>query len=84
MSEENFSERDFEKTVRRKTLKSFAWFFLFICFTLFAWKWLHRQPQDAGALKPLRAAMNTNEKIFSKVGDQVTLGYLLVQLKEHK
>lgn len=26
----------------------------------------------------------TVEKIFSKVGDQITLGYLLVQLKEHK
>lgn len=26
----------------------------------------------------------TVEKIFSKVSDQVTLGYLLVQLKEHK
>ncbi len=67
MSEENFSEKDFKRTVRKKTLTSFLWFFFFFCFLAFAWKWLHRQPQDSGALKPLRAAMNTNEKIFSKV-----------------
>ena len=67
MTEENFSEKDFRRTVRRKTLKSFAWFFLFICLALLAWNWLHRQPKDAGALKPLRAALEANEKIFSGV-----------------
>jgi DMSO/TMAO reductase YedYZ molybdopterin-dependent catalytic subunit len=67
MSEENFQEKDFRRTVRNKTLKSFTWFFIFICLSLAAWNWLNRQPKDAGALKPLRTAMSANEKIFSGV-----------------
>jgi len=67
MENQNFSEEQFKRTVRRKTLISFGWFFLFICFSLFAWKWLHLQPKESGALKPLRTAMNANEKIFSGV-----------------
>jgi len=67
MSEENSSGKDFRKNVRRKSLKSFAWFFLFIIFCVAGWKWLMHQPEEAGALKPLRTAMDANEKIFSGV-----------------
>ena len=67
MTGEHFSEEDFKKTVRKKTLKSFAWFFLFLLLCLSGWWWLMDQPKDAGALKPLRTAMDANEKIFSKV-----------------
>ena len=67
MTEDNFSEKEFNKTVRRKTLVSFAWFILFFCLAIAGWKWLYRQPKESGALKPLRTAMNANEKVFSSV-----------------
>ena len=67
MMENNFSENDFRKTVRRKTIGAFAWFFVFICLALSGWNWLKHQEKDAGALKPLRTVMNANEKIFSGV-----------------
>ncbi len=67
MAEENYSEDQFRKTVRKKTLKSFALFFIFICCVFLGWNWLSHQPKDAGALKPLRKAMDVNENIFSKV-----------------
>jgi hypothetical protein len=67
MTGEDSPEKEFRKTVRKKTLKSFAWFFLFICIIPAAGMWLNHQPKEAGALKPLRRAMNANEKIFSGV-----------------
>lgn len=58
-------------TLTRKTVIAFVCFFLFLLACLFAWKWLHRQPQEAGALKPLRKVLNFNEKLFSGlVSDQ--------------
>ena len=55
------------ETVRKKTLISFLFFFLFIAACIFGWKWLHHQPDENGALKPLRTVLNTNEKIFSTI-----------------
>lgn len=55
------------KQVRNKTLVSFLFFFLFIAACLFGWKWLHDQPVDNGALKPLRTVLNANESIFSGI-----------------
>jgi hypothetical protein len=55
------------KQIRKKTLVSFLFFFLFIVAGIVGWKWLHRQPEADGALKPLRAVLNTNEKIFSSI-----------------
>jgi len=54
---------DTEK-IRNKTLVSFLCFFLFIASCILAWKWLRSQPEDNGTPKPLRAVLNTNEKIF--------------------
>ncbi len=65
--EENKMDDQFRKTVRRKTIRSFAWFFLFFVLLFAGWKWLVSRPQDEGALRPLRKVMNANEKIFSKV-----------------
>jgi DMSO/TMAO reductase YedYZ molybdopterin-dependent catalytic subunit len=53
------------RKVRNKTLISFLLFFLFITSCIVAWKWLHKQPEDNGTPKPLRAVLNTNEKIFT-------------------
>ena len=54
-----------EKQVRNKTLLAFLFFFLFAAGCVVTWKWLHHQPQEQGALKPLRRGLNTNESIFS-------------------
>ena len=51
--------------VRNKTLLSLLFLFLFFATCIAAWIWLRRQPDDNGAPKPLRAVLNTNEKIFS-------------------
>ena len=55
------------KKIRNKTLFSFLFFFLFITLIVCGWFWLRGQPKADGALKPLRSALNTNEKIFSTI-----------------
>ncbi len=50
--------------IRNKTLISFLCFFLFLAACIAGWKWLHHQPEDNGTPQPLRAILNTNEKIF--------------------
>ncbi len=52
-----------EKTIRNKTLVAFVVFFIFIAGCLFAWKWLHQQPMENSALRPLRSVLNLNERI---------------------
>lgn len=49
---------------------SFIIFIVFIAAGIFAWKWLLHQPEDQGALKPLRTTLNANEKIFSNTFSQ--------------
>ncbi len=53
--------------IRKRTLIAFSFFFLFLAGCIFGWIWLHRQPESDGALKPLRAVLNTNEKVFSSL-----------------
>jgi len=53
--------------IKNKTLIAFLFFFLFIASCIAAWKWLHKQPLDNATPKPLRAVLNTNEKIFSSI-----------------
>jgi len=53
--------------VRNKTLVAFLFFFLFIASCIATWKWLHKQPEDNGTPKPLRAVLNGNEKLFSSI-----------------
>jgi DMSO/TMAO reductase YedYZ molybdopterin-dependent catalytic subunit len=54
-----------EKKLRNKTLLSFTVFILMLIAAVVGWKKLHRQPQEAGALKPLRTILNYNETFFS-------------------
>jgi len=54
-----------EKKIRNKTLVALLFFFLFIAGCIVTWNWLHKQPKEQGALKPLRTVLNTNESIFS-------------------
>jgi DMSO/TMAO reductase YedYZ molybdopterin-dependent catalytic subunit len=54
-----------EKYVKRKTMFSFLFFFLFIAASFLAWNALQRQPKVDGALQPLRKGLSMNEWIFS-------------------
>lgn len=59
-----------EKIVHRRTILSFS---IFALLPVAGWKifgWLKNAPKDAGAPKPLRAVLNTNEKLFSSVFDK--------------
>ena len=53
-----------ESEVRKKTIFSFLVFFLMLALAVFIWKWIHRQPTDNQALKPLRMVLNANEGFF--------------------
>lgn len=56
-----------EKTVRNKTLIAFLIFIVLILSAIALWKWLHHQPVEMGAIKPLRKVLNYNEDVFNKV-----------------
>ncbi len=53
--------------VRNKTIFSLLFLLLFVAFCIMGWKWLQHQPQEAGALKPLRTVLNANELIFTNI-----------------
>lgn len=46
---------------------SFLVFFLLICVGIFAWKKLQTQPEEAGALVPLRKGLEVNEWVFANI-----------------
>ncbi len=54
-----------EKKLRNRTIISFAVFIIFLIAVVFTWQWLHHEPTEAGALKPLRKGLDYNEKFFS-------------------
>lgn len=54
-----------EKKLRNKTVVSFFVFILFFVAVFYSWKWLHNQPTEAGALKPLRTVLDYNQTFFS-------------------
>src|SRR5665647_108407 len=53
------------KKFRNKSFLAFILFAIFIIAAVFFWKWIHNQPDVAGAPKPLRKVLNANENIFS-------------------
>lgn len=53
------------KQIRNRTLISFVVFALLIVVTIVVWKWLNHQPQEQGAIKPLRKVLNYNENVFN-------------------
>ena len=61
------------RTVRRRTIISFAVFIVCIVAGLIAWQMLYRQPEASGVQKTLRKVMETNEKVFEKVYDTTHL-----------
>jgi DMSO/TMAO reductase YedYZ molybdopterin-dependent catalytic subunit len=58
-----------DKTALRKSVIAFVLFILLLAAGWSTFKWIKRQPPEAGALKPLRKALNFNEKVFSAVFD---------------
>ena len=54
------------KRFRNKSIIAFILFAVAIVASIFIWKWIHRQPKIADALKPLRKVLSLNEKVFSK------------------
>jgi len=57
------------KQLIKKTLVAFILFALFGTAVWNTFKWIKRQPQDAGALKPLRKTLSFNERVFSSIFD---------------
>lgn len=55
-----------DQQIRRKTILSFSIFIGCIVLAIAGWKWLLSQPEEAGALKPLRKVLQANEKLFQK------------------
>ncbi|MDP4284507.1 MAG: molybdopterin-dependent oxidoreductase [Bacteroidota bacterium] len=53
------------KKFRKRSVIAFILFVIFLAGTVFAWKWIHKQPDMAGVPQPLRKVLNTNENIFS-------------------
>jgi DMSO/TMAO reductase YedYZ molybdopterin-dependent catalytic subunit len=53
-----------DASYRRRIVIAFAVFAVFAAGSVFAWNWLNSQPKEDDALKPLRATLETNEKIF--------------------
>src|SRR5438067_159794 len=60
-------EKKVNRSIRVKTIKAFSVFIVMIVIAIIFWKWLNRQPEDNGVVKPLRVVLNTNEKINSKL-----------------
>lgn len=54
-----------EKQLRKRTIISFSVFIAMLVLSILSWKWLHKQPPDAGTPKPIRNVLNYNEVIFS-------------------
>jgi hypothetical protein len=52
-----------KRLIRKKTIISFSVFILAISLVIIGWKWFLNQSADDGVLKPLRKALNSNEKV---------------------
>lgn len=57
------------KQLRNRTITSFAIFVILIFAGWMGYTWIKNQPKDEGTQKPLRTALNVNEKIFSTLFD---------------
>jgi DMSO/TMAO reductase YedYZ molybdopterin-dependent catalytic subunit len=68
MKKHDFFDRtalETDKKIQRRTFFSFISFALAGATGIAGWKWLNRQPQQDGALLPLRKTLETNEKILT-------------------
>jgi DMSO/TMAO reductase YedYZ molybdopterin-dependent catalytic subunit len=55
-----------QKQVNKKTIIAFSVFIVMITLAIAGWHWLRKQPLDNGVQHPIRAVLNTNEKIIKK------------------
>jgi DMSO/TMAO reductase YedYZ molybdopterin-dependent catalytic subunit len=55
-----------EKLIRRKTVRSFVFFFAGLILMASAWYWLRTQPKEGGMYRPLRTFMAFNEWLFGR------------------
>jgi len=62
----SFDEKEFRRLVRRKTMKSFFLFFIFIGLLYAGYSWLIAQPKDDKALRPFRNVLNANGSVFAR------------------
>lgn len=53
-----------ESQIKRRTIIGLSSLLLFFIACFFSWRWLQHEPKDNGALSPLRAGLNANEKVF--------------------
>ena len=53
-----------DTSFRKRMIISFSIFVVLLIVGFISWKWLLHQPTEQGALKPLRATLQTNEKIL--------------------
>ncbi|RYD97361.1 MAG: molybdopterin-binding oxidoreductase [Sphingobacteriales bacterium] len=57
------------KAWRRRSAFSFTAFILLLACAVFVFRWIKQQPRVDGAPRPLRAALNANEKVFGSYFD---------------
>ena len=62
----NTPEEEFNKTIRKKTIRSFIIFFLLFASAYGIYRWIVTQPKDEKAYAPLRKVMDVNAKIFAR------------------
>jgi len=58
---------NFQREVRKRSIKSFAWFFLAIALVVAGWLWLMSQPDEFGANRALRRVLRFNETVNAAV-----------------
>lgn len=57
-----------EQLIRKKTIVSFFFFFIFAGAAFAGWKWLRNQPTDSGKTSaPIRKILYTNESVFNGI-----------------
>ena len=56
-----------ETIIRKKTIRSFIFLFLFLGLCIGSMVWIYHQPKDDKVFGPLRKVLNLNEKVFGSI-----------------
>ncbi len=67
------SDREFSKLVRKKTIRSFVFFFVAILVSFGLYKWIVTGPKDDRAYAPFRKVLEFNSKVFAVDYDNPSL-----------
>ena len=70
---QNQEEKNINKYIRRKTIFSFSVLIIGFTLAVVGWKWLRRQPNEAGALTPLRTVLKVDEKVNNAIFSETKL-----------